>query len=148
LVFLAKIQEIPFENMILLVGPTGAGKSTFCQQVTLRSLAEDRPTIFVTTEYGPAQAEIALKERGLREVKPDLLNYVNVYHETVGLSVADRPDTIHAHCDDLSSIDVAISKLQERIGKKGVLLIFDSLTSPYLFSGPEILRFMRMTLSS
>jgi KaiC/GvpD/RAD55 family RecA-like ATPase len=65
--FFAKIQEVPFENMVLLVGPTGAGKSTFCQQVALRSLAVDRPIIFVTTEYGPAQAEMALKERGLRE---------------------------------------------------------------------------------
>jgi KaiC/GvpD/RAD55 family RecA-like ATPase len=133
--------------MILLVGPPGSGKSTFCQQAALQSLAIDRPIIFVTTEYGPSEAERALKERGMREVKPPLLNFVNVYHETVGLSVSERPDTVHAHCEDLSSIGIAISKLSERIGRRGVLLVFDSLTSPYLFSGSEVLRFMRMTLS-
>jgi predicted hydrocarbon binding protein/KaiC/GvpD/RAD55 family RecA-like ATPase len=133
--------------MILLVGPPGAGKSTFCQQAALKSLAMDRAIVFVTTEYGPFEAERALRERGLREVEPGLLNFVNVYHETVGLSVSDRPDTVHAHCEDLSSIGIAISKLSERIGRKGVLLVFDSLTSPYLFSGSEVLRFMRMTLS-
>jgi hypothetical protein len=101
----------------------------------------------VTTEYGSSEAERALKERGLQEVEPGLLNFVNVYHETVGLSVSERPDTVHAHCEDLSSIGIAISKLSERIGRKGVLLVFDSLTSPYLFSGSEVLRFMRMTLS-
>jgi predicted hydrocarbon binding protein/KaiC/GvpD/RAD55 family RecA-like ATPase len=147
MVSLTELQEIPSENMILLVGPPGSGKSTFCQQTILKGLAVDKPIIFVTTEYGPSEAERALKERGLREVEPGLLNFVNVYHETVGLSVSDRPDTVHAHCEDLSSIGIAISKLSERIGRKGVLLVFDSLTSPYLFSGSEVLRFVRMTLS-
>jgi predicted hydrocarbon binding protein/KaiC/GvpD/RAD55 family RecA-like ATPase len=147
LVSLSQIQEVPPKNIILLVGPPGAGKSTFCEQAILRSLAMDRPIIFVTTEYGPSDAERSLRERGLGDVEPALLNFVNVYHQTVGLSVSERPDTVHAHCEDLSSISIAISKLSERIGRKGVLLVFDSLTSPYLFSGAEVLRFMRITLS-
>jgi predicted hydrocarbon binding protein/KaiC/GvpD/RAD55 family RecA-like ATPase len=147
LVSLAQIQEVPLKKLILLVGPPGAGKTIFCQHAALQSLAMDKPIIFVTTEYGPAEAERALEKWGLRETKPDLLNFVNVYHETVGLSVSKRPNTIHAHCEELSSISIAISKLSERIGRKGILLVFDSLTSPYLFSGSEILRFMRMTLS-
>jgi len=48
--------------MILLVGPPGAGKSTFCEQVILQSLAIDKPIIYVTTERGPSKAEAALKE--------------------------------------------------------------------------------------
>jgi len=86
-------------------------------------------------------------ESGLGGIEPGLLNFIDVYNETVGLSVSDRPDTVYADCNDLSSIDIAISKLQDRIGKKGVLLAFDSLTAPYLFSGSEILRFIRQTLS-
>jgi len=147
LVSLAQIQEVPPKNMILLVGPPGSGKSTFCQQVILQSLAMDKPIIYVTTEYGPSEAERALKDRGLLEVEPGLLNFVNAYHETVGLSVSERPDTVHAHCEDLSSISIAISKISERIGRKNVLLVFDSLTSPYLFSGSEVLKFMKLTLS-
>jgi predicted hydrocarbon binding protein len=107
----------------------------------------DKPVILVATEYGPSDAEKALKERGLREVDSGLLNFVNTYHETVGLSVSERSDTVQAHCEDLSSIGIAISKLSERIRRKGTLLVFDSLTSPYLFSGFEVLRFMKMTLS-
>jgi len=144
---LAKLQEVPPKNMILLVGPPGSGKSTFCQQAVLKSLAVDRPVIYVTTEYGPIDAERWLRERGLHEVEPSLLNFVDAYNETVGISVSERPDTVYADCNDLSSIDIAISKLSERIGKKHILLVFDSLTSPYLFSGAEILRFMRQTLS-
>jgi predicted hydrocarbon binding protein/KaiC/GvpD/RAD55 family RecA-like ATPase len=119
----------------------------FCQQVALQSLAVDRPVIYVTTECSPSEVEKELRNRGLGEIEPGLLNFVDAYNETVGLSVADRPDTARADCDDLSSISVAISKMSEQIGRKGVLLVFDSLTSPYLFSGSEVLRFMKRTLS-
>jgi len=144
---LAQLQEVPLRKLILLVGPPGSGKSTFCQQVTLQSLEMDRPIIYVTTECGPSDAERALRESGLEEIEPGLLNFVDVYNETVGVSVSDRPDTALAECEDLSSIGIAISKLQDRIGRKDILLVFDSLTSPYLFGGSEILRFMRRTLS-
>jgi hypothetical protein len=107
----------------------------------------DRSIIYVTTEYGPSRVEDALKEAGLREFEHGLLHYVDAYNETVGVSVSDMSDAVHADCNDLSSIDIAISKLHERIGKKHVLLVFDSLTSPYLFSGSEFLRFMREFLS-
>jgi len=133
--------------MILLVGPPGAGKSDFCQQVILRHLAMDKPIIYVTTDRGPSKMEAALRERGLRETEPGLLNFVDAYNETVGVQVLGRPDTLSADCSNLSSVGIAISKLQERMGKKDVLLVFDSLVSPYLLSGPEILRFLRLTLS-
>jgi predicted hydrocarbon binding protein/KaiC/GvpD/RAD55 family RecA-like ATPase len=147
LVSLTKIQEVPPKKTILLIGPPGAGKSTFCHQVALKSLAVDKPIIYVTTKYGSSDTERALKERGLREVEHGLLSFVDAYNETVGVSVPDRPDTVYADCNSLSSIDIAISRLRERIGEKNILLIFDSLTSPYLFSGSEILRFMTQTLS-
>ena len=107
----------------------------------------DRPIIYVMTEYGPSEAENVLKDHGLAEVEPGLLNYVDAYNETVGVAVSDRVDTVHADCNDLSSIDIAVTKLAERIGRNGVLLVFDSLSSPYVFLGSEILRFMRQTLS-
>jgi predicted hydrocarbon binding protein/KaiC/GvpD/RAD55 family RecA-like ATPase len=147
MVSLAQLQEVPSKNMILLVGPPGTGKSTFCQQVALQSLAMDRPIIYVTTEYDPSKAEEALREKGLGMIEPGLLSFVDAFNETVGLSVKDRPDTVDADCASLSSVGISISKLQERVGKKGVLLVFDSLVSPYLLSGSEVVRFMRLTLS-
>jgi len=107
----------------------------------------DRPVIYVTTEYDPSKAKEALREKGLGGIEPNLLSFVDAFNETVGLSVQDRPDTIRADCANLSSVGISISKLQERVGKKGVLLVFDSLVSPYLLSGPEVVRFLRLTLS-
>ena len=133
--------------MVLLVGPPGAGKSTFCEQVILQNLTMDQPIIYITTEYTPLDAEEILRERGLGDFKPNLLYFIDAYNATVGLSVSNRPDIVSADCGNLNSFSIAISKLQNKIGKSGVLLVFDSLTSPYLLSGSEVVRFLKLTIS-
>ncbi len=143
---LTQLQEVPSKNMILLVGPPGSGKSTFCQQTVLKNLAVNRPVIFVTTEHAPSDVTRFLRERGLGEMPSGLLNFVDAFHETVGLSTSGGPDTVGANCGDLTSIEVAISKLQNKVHKKNLLLVFDSLTSPYLLNGQEIIRFLRLSL--
>ena len=144
---LAEIQEVPRNNLFLLAGPPGAGKSTFCHQVVLNGLAMDRPVIFVTTEHGPSEVIDLLKERGMGEPPPGALSFVDAFGETVGATSQERPDTMSANCEDLNSISMAIAKLQERIGQRDVLLAFDSLTSPYLFNEKEVFRFIRLCLA-
>jgi len=147
LISLTQLQEIPPKSLILLVGPPGSGKSTFCQQAILQALTIDRPVIYLTTEYDQSEAAKKLREMGLGEVEPGLMTFIDAYTKTVGISVSDRPDTVCADCNSLSSIDIGISKVAFMLGKKGGLFVFDSLTSPYLFNGSEVIRFMRQSLS-
>jgi predicted hydrocarbon binding protein/KaiC/GvpD/RAD55 family RecA-like ATPase len=147
LVSLTQIQEIPAKNMILLGGPPGSGKSTFCYQVVLNGFAMDRPVIFVTTEHGPSEVIDLLRERGMGELPSGVLSFVDAFGETVGATTPERLDTVGANCEDLTSISLAIAKLQERIGRRDVLLVFDSLTSPYIFNEKQVFRFMRLGLA-
>jgi predicted hydrocarbon binding protein/KaiC/GvpD/RAD55 family RecA-like ATPase len=144
---LAQIQEAPDRGVILLAGPPGSGKSDFCRQVVLNGLALDRPIIYVTTERSAADAIGLLRERGLGERAPPALRFVDAFSQTVGVAAPERPDTIQANCMDLNSISIAITRLQHGMGQKGILLAFDSLTSPYLLSGAEVIRFVRLFLS-
>jgi len=144
MVSLAQLQEVPPKNLILLVGPPGAGKSTFCHQAVLSNI-ELRPIIYVTTESNPSTVEGALRAKGLGKDSLHPLGFVDAFHETMGLPSMVRSDTLVASSEDLTSLSIAISNLQEKMGEN-LLLIFDSLTSPYLMSGAEILRFIRMTL--
>ena len=143
LVSLRQLQEIPHKNLILLVGSPGSGKSTFCHQAVIRNI-ETRPIIYVTTESTPSKVIDSLRKMGLGEMLPHDLGFVDAFHETVGLSSEDQSDTVTASSGDLTSLDIAISKMRERMDEK-VLLVFDSMTTPYLMNGLEILRFMRMT---
>jgi len=143
---LAEIQEVPKESLILLSGPPGAGKSTFCHQMVLNSIATERPIIFVTTEQSPSVIIKLLREKGMGEPTPATLSFVDAFTDTVGLTCTPRSDTVCATCADLNSLSMATTKLQERIGQKGILLAFDSLTSPYLFNGMEVVKFMQLFL--
>jgi len=143
----AEIQELPRESLTLIVGPPGTGKSTFCRQMVLSSIAAEKPVIFITTEQSPSAVVALLREKGMGETNPEALGFIDAFAQTVGLATSERPDTIGANCVDLNSISMAATKLQEKIGRKEIVLAFDSLTSPYLFNGAEVTKFTRLFLS-
>ena len=113
-----RLQEIPDSSLVLLSGPPGAGKSTFCHQAVLNSLAMDRPVIFITTEHSASEIVDLLQTRGLGEPLPGALSFVDAFGETVGATTEVCPDTLGANWEDLNSISMAIDKLRQRLGKK------------------------------
>jgi predicted hydrocarbon binding protein/KaiC/GvpD/RAD55 family RecA-like ATPase len=144
---LAEVQEVPRNSLILLTGPPGSGKSTFCHQAVLNALAMEKPVVFVTTEHGPSEIIGLLQGRGMGTPPQGRLSFADAFGESVGATIQERTDAVGASCEDLNSISMAIAKLRERVGRRGVFLAFDSLTSPYLFNDREVLRFIRACLA-
>jgi len=142
----SKIQTPPKGCVLLLTGSPGAGKSTFCHQVVVKSIADQCPVILVATENTPEDVFTQLRARGLGDKKPDQLRFVDAFTQTVGLTCNSHQDTVCAHCADLNSLSMAITKLSTRMGQS-LLLVLDSLTSPYLFNGMEVVKFMQLFLT-
>ena len=91
LVSVSQLQEIPSNQMFLLVGPPGSGKSTFCKETTLKSIML-KPVIYVTTESTSLEISESFKHRGLGEDLPHPLSFVDAFRETVGLLSMTRSD--------------------------------------------------------
>jgi predicted hydrocarbon binding protein/archaellum biogenesis ATPase FlaH len=138
------LQSVPSGNMILLVGPPGSGKSTFCHQAVLKAI-EEKPTIYVTTESPPSKVAASLEELGLSKILPNTISYVDSYNTTIGLSESTPLVVEDASSENLTSLGIAITKLQRRIEKE-YFLVFDSLTPPYLMNGSSTLSFLRKML--
>ena len=138
------MQSIPPGNLILLVGPPGSGKSTFCNQTVLKTI-EEKPIIYVTTESPPSRIAVSLEKLGLSKVLPNPISYVDSYNTTIGLSESTPLVVEDASSENLVSLGIAIIKLQKRIEEK-FLLVFDALTSPYLMNGSATISFLRKML--
>jgi predicted hydrocarbon binding protein/KaiC/GvpD/RAD55 family RecA-like ATPase len=141
------LQSPPERNLILITGLPGAGKSTFCQQIALKTIAEGRPVIFVTTERTASELTAQLRRGGLGGSMPEFLAFVDAYTETVGLVCSQDEKTTCANCADFNSMSIAVTKLQRQLPGDGITLIFDSMTSPYLFNGLEVVKFMQLFLA-
>jgi len=141
-----EIRNIPKKKVILVTGSPGAGKSTFCQQVALQNLAADSKVIYTTTESTSDDLLMQFHEKGWTETVADNCRIVDAFTQTVGLSCNSRSDVVCAHCADLNSISMGVTKLQTLLQEDNVLLVFDSLTSPYLFNGLNVVRFIQQFL--
>jgi len=143
----ASLQKPYAGSVILLTGNPGSGKSTFCYQMAVRAVADQYPTIFLTTEQTIDDLVMRLQSQGLGKLESGVIVFVDAFSETVGVRGSAREDTESANCADLNSLSIAISKQRQQWPDKDILLIFDSLTSPYLFNGVAIVRFMQHFLA-
>jgi len=144
LVSVSQLQDVPSKQMLLLVGPPGSGKSTFCKETALKSIIF-KPVIYMITESTSLEISESFKQRGLGGDLPHPLRFIDAFRETVGLTSLASPDTVYASYEDLTSLNIAILTMLESVGENA-LVVFDSLTSPYLMNGSEVLRFIRTTL--
>ena len=86
---LTEIQDVPKNNLILLTGPPGIGKSTFCHQIVLNGIAAEKPVIFITTEQSSSAIAALLRERGMGEVTTGALGFVDAFTQLESIVKAD-----------------------------------------------------------
>lgn len=129
----------PLGISILLQGPPGSGKSTFCQQFAWEGVKRDEACIYVTFNSSPEEIKSVAKNFGwiLEEEK---VIFIDAYSWQIG----KKDGKYLVNPADLTNFTIKITKAARELEKKNLKrVIFDSFSTMFLFVPKDLcLRFL------
>lgn len=114
-------------SSLLLIGPSGVGKTIFCKQFLYNGLAKGEPCVYVATCESPQAIQDSLKSFGFdaeRYRLNGLFRIVDCYSWRIG--GASSTDWVITNPGDLAVISMTIENALR--GLNHVRLVFDSIT--------------------
>ena len=118
--------QVPSESLLLL-GPSGIGKTIFCKQFLYNGLITGRPCIYVTTDEAPEEICTSMKNYGF-DVEPyketDTFRIIDCYSWKLGRKSSSEY-TVNNPAD-LATLSMTIDKATR--GLKKIHLVLDSIT--------------------
>lgn len=121
------VEGVPPPSSLLLIGPSGVGKTIFCKQFAYSGLKEGEPCVYVATSESPQEIEKSMKRFGfdVESYKEDnLFRIVDCYSWKIGGSSISK--WVVTNPGDLASISTIIENAMR--GLVGIRLVFDSIT--------------------
>jgi len=118
--------EVPSESLLLL-GPSGIGKTIFCKQFLYNGLIIGEPCIYVTTDESPKEISESMKSYGF-DIEPykqtGMFRIIDCYSWKLG----DKSSSEYAVSNpaDLATLSIAIDKARQDFKK--IRLVLDSVT--------------------
>lgn len=114
---------LPRGSNILIMGPPGAGKTTFSYHFLKQGMKEGQKCLFITTEKPPA---------AVKEALGGSVAIVDAYSWKVGKESAIQ------QISDLNSLNIEITKAMQGFEKAG-RVVFDSPSSLFLYIPPPLI---------
>jgi KaiC/GvpD/RAD55 family RecA-like ATPase len=118
--------EVPSESLVLL-GPSGIGKTIFCKQFLYNGLVIGEPSIYVATDESPEEIGKSMKSFGF-DIEPYLdsgmFRIVDCYSWKLGGESASEYAVNNPA--DLAVVSIAIEKARQ--GLKKIRFVLDSVT--------------------
>lgn len=114
-------------SSLLLIGPSGVGKTIFCKQFLRNGLIKGEPCIYVATNESPKQIQNSMKSFGFKtdSSKLDsLFKIVDCYSWRIG--GASSTQWVITNPGDLAAISMTMENALR--GLNNVNLVFDSIT--------------------
>lgn len=132
-------------SSLLLIGPTGVGKTVFCKHFFYNGLVLNEPCIYVTTNETPEEIEKSMKAFGL-DIKPykekGLIRMVDGCSWKLG-RIPSSKYAVESQQNYLTAISIRIKKASKDL--KNIRLIFDSVSELAALSNRDaVLNFMQV----
>jgi non-specific serine/threonine protein kinase len=132
-------------SSILLIGPTGSGKTVFCKHFFFNGLLIGEPCVYVTTSETPKEIESSMKNFGMNIESFKEKNLVRIVD---GCSWKSGKKTSSEYAVDaqqnyLTAISIKIKKAQQGLTKPR--FVFDSVSEMTALSDPDsVLNFLQV----
>lgn len=125
---------VPASSMIMIVGPSGSGKSLLLQNILADLLRLDRRCVYISNSELPSKIRERLGRMGLEVEKlqeDNRLRFIDAYSGATGAVSHEKYSVASAR--DLTRLGIEITSCLEELGERGDVFL-DSLT-PVITSG-------------
>jgi len=132
-------------SSLLLIGPTGVGKTIFCKHFFYNGLLMGEPCIYVTTNETPREIETSMKTFGLeigQYEKKKMVRIVDGCSWKLGRESLSEY-AVDSQQDYLTAISIKIKKARQNLNN--IRLIFDSVSELIALSNQDaVLNFLQV----
>ncbi len=142
---------IPPKSSILLVGPPGCGKTTFCQQFIYSGLKNTLPAFYITLDSSPEDVSKSMEEFRW-DLKPFMkqkkMYFLDAYSWKVGGGKENETIKVINGGLDINNITMTLADILDKINADDKRGIFDSLSTLLLYTPPElVMRFIPVLIA-
>lgn len=132
---------IPLGISVLLQGPPGSGKSTFCNQFIYEGNKNNEACIYVTFNASPEEIKNVAKSFGMG-FSEELTIFIDAYSWQIGV----KEGKYAVNPADLTNFTIKITKAITELQNKNLKrVVFDSFSTMFLFVPKDLcLRFLSM----
>ena len=132
-------------SSLLLIGPTGVGKTIFCKHFLYNGLLAGEPCIYVTTSETPEEIEVSMKSFGL-DIEPyketEMVRIIDACSWKLGRGSASEY-AVDGQQNYLTSLSIIIKKARSNL--RNVRLIFDSVSELTAIANKDaVLKFLQI----
>lgn len=136
---------------LLLLGPSGIGKTVFCKQFLYNGLIVSQPCIYVATDESPEQIRESMKSFGF-DIEPyeedGTFRIIDCYSWKLGCKSSNEYTVNNP--TDIKTLSMTIDKALRGLKKYKIRLVLDSITglsSIYNHNLDSLSKFLKVTVS-